>query len=111
MVMTKLDFFDKHVKDENSRTLLSQAKYTLKLLILTVNYLSLQMYLAEMKHNTTYLLWKVYLNIQLSKTVLQTSKSKVIITKHILSNEESLTTDSSIIISSTTLTSPRVTDP
>ena len=55
-------------------------------LILTVNYLSLQMYLAELKHNTTYLLWKVYLNIQLSKTVLQTSKSKVIITKHILSN-------------------------
>ena len=31
MVMTKLDFFDKHVKDENSRTLLSQAKYTPKL--------------------------------------------------------------------------------
>ena len=86
MVITKLDFFDKHVKDENSRTLLSQAKYTLKLLILTVNYLSLQMYLAELKHNTTYLLWKVYLNIQLSKTVLQTSKFKVIITKHILSN-------------------------
>ena len=30
MAMTKLNFFDKPVRDENSRTLLSQAKYTLK---------------------------------------------------------------------------------
>jgi len=28
MAMTKLNFFDKHIEDENSRTLLSQAKNT-----------------------------------------------------------------------------------
>ena len=46
----------------------------------------MQKCLAEFVHNITYLLWEVFLNIQLSKTVLHSSKCKVVVTKYVISH-------------------------